>query len=91
MKKIALLFMAATICTMLNGNVLTAKAACGHANGGHPVWSSTTKADAGSHIYGTGKVCYLKTVTDHYKVICNDCASVISTYSTSYTSHSVAH
>lgn len=87
-KRIAAIIM---VGTMLAGSILTTHAACGHANGGHAVWSYTTSADAGSHIYGTGKVCKLTKKTDHYNVVCNDCGATISTYTTSYTAHQVNH
>lgn len=91
MKKTKRIVVGLMLGIMVLGSTLNAQAACGHSNGGHPVWSETRKTSAGSHIYGTGNVCALTKVTDYYKVICNDCASTIGGYSTSYTAHEVHH
>ena len=91
MKKIKKAITILTLGTMLCGGTLTVSAACGHSNGAHSVWSYTTREAAGSHMYGTGQVCQLTKVTDYYNVVCNDCGSTISTYSSSYTGHSVVH
>lgn len=87
-KKIAAVLM---LGVMLCGSVLTADAACGHAHGAQPRWSYSEPAGTTTHVYGNGKTCEITKIIDHYNVICNDCGSVIGTYTTSYEKHSVNH
>ena len=87
-KKIAAMLM---LGVMLCGSVLTANAACGHANGGTPRLVSTTYSSEGSHTYGTGQICNMTRVTRNYNVYCNDCGAVINSYSTTSIEHSASH
>lgn len=91
MKKIRKIAALMVISALLCGSSLVATAACGHTSGARPVWSYTTRTPAGSHMYGNNQICNLTTITDHYNVLCNSCGSILSSYTSSYTGHSVVH